>query len=185
MVFRGSRLVFHGSTPGRLFIVPGRFSWFFMVPGWFFMVPDRLFIVCHGSRLTFMVFHGSRLVFHGSRLVFMVFLGSRLVFHGSRLIFMVFHGSRFFFMVPGGFLWFFMGPGWFFMVPGWFFMDPGWFSWFSMVLWFVFHGAGLVFHVFSWCQVVFSCFFSKMYPPNCILAQRSSLGPPPGWRHRT
>ena len=32
------------------------------------------------------------------------------------------------------------------MVPGWFFMDPGWFSWFSMVLWFVFHGAGLVFH---------------------------------------
>ena len=34
----------------------------------------------------------SRLVFHGSRLVFMVFHGSRLVFHGSRL---VFHGSWF------------------------------------------------------------------------------------------
>ena len=25
-------------VPGWFFMVPGRFSWFFMVPGWFFMV---------------------------------------------------------------------------------------------------------------------------------------------------
>ena len=50
MVFHGSRLVF--MVPGRfasffmvpvgLFIVPGRFSWFYVVPSWFswfFMVP--------------------------------------------------------------------------------------------------------------------------------------------------
>ena len=94
-------------------------------------------------------------------------------------------------MVPGGFLWFFMGPGWFFMVPGWFFMDPGWFSWFSMVLWFVFHGAGLVFHsarlvfmVFHGSRSVFMV-LGWFFISNCILARRSNLGPPPGGRHRT
>ena len=46
MVFHGSMLVFHGSW--SIFVVPGRFLWFFIAPGWFFMV-----------------FQGSRLVFHG------------------------------------------------------------------------------------------------------------------------
>ena len=36
-------------------MVPGRLSWFFMVPGWFF----------HGSRLVFHGFYGSRLFFDG------------------------------------------------------------------------------------------------------------------------
>ena len=39
-----------------------------------------------------------------------------------------------------------------FHVPGWFFM--------------VFHVSRLVFHGFSWLQVGFSWFFSKMYPPK-------------------
>ena len=76
------------------FLVPGGFSWLFMVPGWFFMVPgwfSWFFMVFHNSRL---VFHGSRLIFHGSRPVFTAFHGSRLVFHGSRSVLMVFHGSR-------------------------------------------------------------------------------------------
>ena len=50
----------------------------------------------------------------------------------------------------------FHGFSWFFMVLGWFFM--------------VFHGFRLVFHGFS----------PKCTRPNCILARRSSLGPPPG-----
>ena len=79
-------------------MVPGQFSWVFMVPGW---------LVFHG-------FHGTRLVFHGSS-GFSGFYGSRLVFmapnrfswffmflgcfiHGSRSVFMVFHGSRFVFL---------------------------------------------------------------------------------------
>ena len=52
-------------VPGWFFMVPGRFSWFFMVPGWLFHVSRLVFFVFHGSRSVFMVFHGSRLVFHG------------------------------------------------------------------------------------------------------------------------
>ena len=75
--------------------------------------------------------------FHGSRSVSMVF-------HGSRLVFMVSHGSR--------------SISCFFMVPGWYFMVPGRFSWVFMVQ--------VGFHGFSFFQVGFSCFFSKMYPPK-------------------
>ena len=82
-------------------------------------------------------------------------------FHGSRL---VFHGSRLVFMV--------------FMVPGWFFM--------------VLHGSRLVFHgsrsvfmVFYGSRLVFHVFSSEYTCLNCILARQSSLGPPPGGRHRT
>ena len=80
MVFCGSRLVFHGSM--SVFMVPGRFSWFFMVSGWFFMVPGGFswfFMVPGGVFMVpgwfswffivpgwfFMVFHGSSLIFHG------------------------------------------------------------------------------------------------------------------------
>ena len=38
----------------------------------------------NGSRLVFMIIHGSRSVFHDSRLVFMVFNGSRLVHIGAQ-----------------------------------------------------------------------------------------------------
>ena len=57
-------------------MVPGRFSWFLMVPDWFFMV-------FQGSGWVFMAFHGFTLVFHDSRSVFIVFHGYRLAFHGS------------------------------------------------------------------------------------------------------
>ena len=110
-----------------------------------------------------MVFHGSRLIFHGSR---SVCHDSRSVFHGSRSVFMAFHCSRWvfldrfsaslsiangfgkltrFFMVPRGFLWYFMVPGrfllvfhglggllWLFMVPGQFFEFQVGFSWFQV-----------------------------------------------------
>ena len=33
---------------GWFFMVPGWFSWFFMVPGWFFMVPSWFFMVLVG-----------------------------------------------------------------------------------------------------------------------------------------
>ena len=80
-----------------------------------------------------------------------------MVFQGS---FMVFHGFWLVSMVfKGGFMVFYV----FWLV--------------SMV----FQGGFMVFHGFGW----FPEFFFKMYPPNCILAQRSSLGPPPGGRHRT
>ena len=36
---------------GRFFMVPGRFSWFFMVRGRFFMVPGCFKMVFHGSGL--------------------------------------------------------------------------------------------------------------------------------------
>ena len=98
--------------------------------------------------------------------------------------------ANWFFIVPGrfsrfpvcfhGFSWFQIGFSWFL----WFQID---FSWFFMVqgrVFMVFHGSRLVSHgsrsvfmFFSWFQVGFSWFFSRMYPPNCILAQRSSLGP--------
>ena len=42
LVLHGWRLVFHGSR--SVFMVPGRFSWFFMVPGWFFMFSFLHFI---------------------------------------------------------------------------------------------------------------------------------------------
>ena len=81
-----------------------------------------------------------------------------MVFHGFWLVSMVFQGG---FMVFHGF-WLVLGWfSWFFMVPDWFFM--------------VFNGSRLVFHGFS----------PKCNPPNSILAQRSSLGPLPGGRHRT
>ena len=57
------------------------------------------------------------MVFHGSRLVFFMVPGGFLYFFfGSRLVFMVF----LWFQV--GFFMVFMVPGWFFMVPGRFFM---------------------------------------------------------------
>ena len=68
MIFHGSRLVF---------MVPGRFSWFFMVPVWFFMV-----------------FQNSRLVFHGFSWFLMV----------PGWFFMVFHVFSWF---QVGFSWFF------------------------------------------------------------------------------
>ena len=99
------------------------------------------------------------------------FDGSRLVFHGSMSVFIGFQGLGWFqggfqvgFMVFHGFgwfPWFFMVFGWFpwfFMVPDWFVMVPGWF---------------------------FMVFLQNVPAPNCILARRSSLGPPPGGRHRT
>ena len=46
----------------------------------------------------------------------------------------------------------------------------------------------MVFHCFSWFFMVFMVFhgFSpKCTCPNCILARRSNLGPPPGGRHGT
>ena len=98
-------------------------------------------MVLHGSRLVFMVFHGSRLGCHGSRSVFMVFHGTRLVFHGFSWFFMFFHG----------FSWFKVGFSWFFMVfHGSRLVFHG-FSWFQVgISWFfkVFHGYRLVFMVF-------------------------------------
>ena len=94
----------------------------------------------------------------------MVFHGSKLVFHGSRSVFMFFHGSRLVFMVFHGSRSIFHG---------------------SRIVFMVFQGSRLVFHGFSWFQVGFSWFFSKCTCPNCILAQLSNLGPPPGGRHRT
>ena len=49
-------------------MIPGRFSWIFMVPGRFFHGSRMVFMVpghfnCFWS--VFMVVHGSRLVFHG------------------------------------------------------------------------------------------------------------------------
>ena len=111
-----------------------------------------------------------------------------------------------FFMVPGCFSlffmvqgWFFMVPGrflmvldwisWFFMVPDWFFKVPGWFLWFFMVpgLFSCFcHGFRLIFHdsrsalmVFYGSRLDFHGVSPKCTRPNCILARRSSLGPPP------
>ena len=116
-------------------------------------------------------FYRSRLIFLGSGQFSWFFIvpgGSWWFFYGYRPVFKV--PGRFF-MVPGQFSWFFMVPSWFFMVFSWFFMFQFGFSWFFMV----FHGSRLVFHGFS----------PKCIRPNCILAQRSSLGPPPGGRHRT
>ena len=49
----------------------------------------------------------------------------------------------------------------------------------------VFHGFSLFQVGLSWFLVGFSWFFSKCTCPNCILARRSNLGPPPEGRHRT
>ena len=55
-------------VPGWFFMVPGRFSWFFMVPGrfsWFFMVPGWLFMD-PGQFLSFQVdFSWLQVSFHG------------------------------------------------------------------------------------------------------------------------
>ena len=53
MVFHSSRLVFmvpggfswYFVVPGWFFMVPGECLWFFMVTGWIFMVPAGFFIV--------------------------------------------------------------------------------------------------------------------------------------------
>ena len=75
-------------VPGGSFMGNGSRSvlWFFKVPGWFFMVPGCFFhdyrwnfMVIYGSKLVFMVIHGSMSVCHDSRLVFKVFHCSRLV----------------------------------------------------------------------------------------------------------
>ena len=74
---------------------------------------------------------------------------------------MVFHG---FWLVSMVFQGSFMGFHGFwlfsmvFMVPGWFVMVPGWF---------------------------FMVFLRNVPALNYILARRTSLGPPPGGRHRT
>ena len=52
----------------------------------------------------------------------------------------------------------------------------------SKLVFMVFHGSRLVFHG---SRLVFNVFSPECTRPNCILAQRSSLGPPPGGRHRT
>ena len=108
---------------------PGRFSWFFMVPGFVFHDSMSVCMVFHGSRLVLGVFHSLRLVFHGSRLVFHG-SWSVLIVPGRFLWFFMVWG--WFLMVPGQFYWFqvdfhnfFMVPGRFFIVPGWFFMVPG------------------------------------------------------------
>ena len=55
----------------------------------------------------------------------------------------------------------------------------------SMVL----QGGFMVFGWFTWFFKVpgwfFMVFLQNVPAPNCILARRSSLGPPPGGRHRT
>ena len=63
----------------------------------------------------------------------------------------------------------------------------GFSRWFHGFSWFLvgFHGFSRWFHGFSWLLVGSHGFSSKCTPPNCILAQRSSLGPPPGGQHRT
>ena len=82
--FHDSRSVFE--VPGWFFMVPGEFSWF-QVDHY----GHQLFQVCfHNSRWVlwifrvpgffFMIIHGSRSVFLDSRLVFMVFHGSWLVY---------------------------------------------------------------------------------------------------------
>ena len=60
-----------------------------------------VFVISH----SWLVVHGSRLVFHVFFMVpgeFLCFHGSRSVFHVSRLVFMFFHGSRLVFMVLHG-----------------------------------------------------------------------------------
>ena len=92
------------------------------LPAWSPLKPPVTTLI--NSRLVFIVFHSSKLVFHGSRWVsfygfcwfqvcliwfqvgFIVFQGSRSIFHGSRWIFMVFHGSG---SVFHGSRWIFMG----------------------------------------------------------------------------
>merc|ERR1711952_559642 len=105
-----------------VFMVPGQFSWLFMVLGWFFLVPGR--------------FSWFQVGFHGSRSVFMIFDSSRLVFHGLDWF-------SWFFVVPG---WFFMvwivfhGFSWF---------QVGFFYGSGCVL-MIFHGSMLVFHDSGW-----------------------------------
>ena len=79
------------------------------IPGWFF----------YGSRLVFMVFQGSRLLFRSS---WLVFHGSGLDSHGSRCVSMVIYRLMSVFMVPSRFfMFFFQGFRLFFMVPGLFY----------------------------------------------------------------
>ena len=84
-----------------------------------------------------------------------------MVFHGSKSVFMVFYDSR---LVFHG----------------------------SRSVFMVFHGSRLVFHgsksvfmVFHGSRLVLHGFSPKCTRPNCILARRSNLGPPPGGRHGT
>ena len=111
-------------------MVPGGFSWFFMIPGcflWFqvgfsrfqvsfhsfrlvlwlqvdFSLSQVGFMGFHGSRSVFRAFHSYRSTFHDSKWTFMFFNGSSLGFHDSRSVFMI----------------------------------SGWFLWFSIVDWFIF-----------------------------------------------
>ena len=113
-------------------------------------------VSCDPPWVTFLLIPGSFMVFHGFWLVSMVFQGSFMVFHGFWLVSMVFKVVSWFFMVFGWFPWVFMVFGWFpwfFMVPDWFVMVPGCF---------------------------FMVFLQNVPASNCILARRSSLGPPPG-----
>ena len=96
--------------------------------------------------------------FHGSWSVFVVVHDSRLVFHGFRL---VFQGYRLVFHGSKWVVMVFKAP-----VPD-------------------FHGSRLVFMVFHGSRLVFHGFSPKCTRPNCIMGQRSSLGPLPRGRHRT
>ena len=92
---------------------PVQFLWFFKIRGffsWLFFVVVFMAVFCcciFGSKAVFMV-SGCFLWF---QIFFMVFQGSRLFFYDSRSAFMVFKVPDCFFMVPGGFLWFFKVPG--------------------------------------------------------------------------
>ena len=55
----------------------------------------------------------------------------------------------------------------------------------SLSVFMVFHGPRLVFQGVHGSRLVFHGFSPECTRPNCILAQQSSLGPPPGGRHRT
>ena len=70
-----------------------------------------------------------------------------------------FYGPGWFFMIPGGFSWFFTIPGRFFMVPVCFFMVS---VWIFMVFgdprsgFLRFQVVSFMFHDYSWLQVIFS-----------------------------
>ena len=91
----------------------------------------------------------------------MMIMMTQFVFHGFRPVLMGFHGSR---LVFHGSRLAFHG---------------------SRSVFVVFHGSRPVFMDFHGSRLVVHVFSRKCTRPICILALRSSLGPPPGGRHRT
>merc|ERR1711884_868037 len=81
-------------------------------------------------------------------------------------------------MVFGRFPWFYKVVSWFLVGSHRFSCSFMFFYGFWLVS-MVFHGSRLVRHG---SRLVF---LRNVPAPNCILARRSSLGPPPGGRHRT